>query len=126
LSVAYCRRSPVAFALISESFCEERRRIAKVPRVGRHQRYDHASSRSALLPTDELVSASARPAQLADNLDPFFATQYALAPVVLHQGIDQPLVVGNQLRFNAEAPRIKAQLIEDFGDGVVLFRRAPK
>lgn len=123
----------VAFALISSNhvFVKERRRYRKMPTTDAITRYDQRfEPLRAHLPAHELVGyVGSTGTSWQDNLDPFFATQYAVAPVVLSRRADRPLVVGN---FNLADPTQKPpddpklQLIEDFGDGVMLFRRMPK
>jgi hypothetical protein len=55
----------------------------------------------------------------------YLLAQYSLAPVLLIESTDHELIVGN---FDPEslppAPR-GFRLVRDFGDGVLLFRRAP-
>ncbi|HKQ49826.1 MAG TPA: hypothetical protein VJZ71_17260 [Phycisphaerae bacterium] len=123
----------VAFALISSNrvFVKERKRYRKMPTTDAISRYDRRfEPLRPHLPAHEPVGyVGSTGTRWQDNLDPFFATQYALAPVVLTRRTDRPLVVGN---FNLADPAQKPpgdpklQLIEDFGDGVTLFRRAPK
>ena len=123
----------VAFALISSNrlFVKERRKYRKLPTPDAISRYDRRfETLRAHLPAHEPVGyVGSTGTSWQDNLDPFFATQYALSPVVLTRRADRTLVVGN---FNVADPTQKPpsdpklQLIEDFGDGVMLFRRVPK
>ena len=75
-------------------------------------------------------------AQAADPASPaareafkrYLLTQYALVPILLARGPEGDVVVGD---FTATAPPTVATLpgfvvVEDFGDGVVLFRRLPR
>jgi hypothetical protein len=74
----------------------------------------------------------------ADSEDPltereevkrFYLAQYALAPVIVVAGVDQELVIGNYQDpgRNCRICRSKRfALQEDFGDGVMLFRRAAR
>lgn len=51
----------------------------------------------------------------------YYLAQYALAPLVIDNSRQHALVVGN---FPASLPRdlpVNLQLIEDFGNGVLLF-----
>jgi hypothetical protein len=123
----------VTFALVSSNrvFVKERRKHRKMPTPDAITRYDRRfQSLRAHLPSNEIVGyVGSTGTSWQDNLDPFFATQYALSPVVLVRRTDRPLVVGN---FNVADPTQKLpndprlQLIEDFGDGVMLFRRVPQ
>lgn len=52
---------------------------------------------------------------------PYYLAQYALAPLVLDRSLNHPLVVGN---FSSSAPTAsfeKLRLVQDFGNGVLLF-----
>lgn len=66
---------------------------------------------------------------LSDRMDAvkeYYLTQYALAPVVVHQSPDHDLVVGNFFKAEA-APRLLAAhglvVARDFGEGLMLLRR---
>lgn len=51
----------------------------------------------------------------------YYLTQYALAPLVIDYSPDRPLVIGN---FPASRPSViprDLHLVEDFGNGVMLF-----
>jgi hypothetical protein len=123
----------VAFALLSSNrvFVKERRKYRKMTTPDAitcyDRRFEPLRPRLSAHETAGYVGSTGTSWQ--DNLDPFFATQYALSPVVLSRRADRPLVVGN---FNSADPTQKPpndpklQLIEDFGDGAMLFRRAPK
>jgi hypothetical protein len=75
-----------------------------------------------LLPRHGLVGyVSDRP----ESAREFYLTQYALAPVVVAQNLDTPLVVGNFFEPELSvqvAARHRLTLLRDFGGGVVLFR----
>jgi hypothetical protein len=58
----------------------------------------------------------------------FYLTQYALAPVIVVAGVDRGLVVGNY-RDPGTCRICKSKdfmLAGDFGDGLMLFRRAAR
>jgi hypothetical protein len=60
------------------------------------------------------------------DVNPYFMAQYALCPAILSRRPDQPLDVGN---FGPSDPRPTGEelrVIEDFGDGVLLYRRDSK
>jgi hypothetical protein len=52
----------------------------------------------------------------------FFRAQYALTPEVVWPNIEREYVVGDSI--SPDAPgRLKLQVVEDFGDGLLLLRR---
>jgi len=51
--------------------------------------------------------------------------QYALAPVLLLEGIEPEFVVGNFDPGTVPSTPAGFRIVRDFGDGLVLFRRAP-
>lgn len=56
----------------------------------------------------------------------FYLAQYFLAPVLLEKGSGRELVVGNFRKPVADAEWLASRdliLVQDFGDGVMLFRR---
>jgi hypothetical protein len=52
---------------------------------------------------------------------PYYLAQYALAPLVLDRSLNHPFVVGNFPSNPPAASIEKLRLVEDFGDGVLLF-----
>lgn len=54
----------------------------------------------------------------------YLLAQYSLAPVLLIESAEPDLVVGNFLPGATPAPPAGFQLVRDFGDGLVLFRRS--
>jgi hypothetical protein len=86
--------------------------------------------RSALPPEGVVgyLSEPWRPPHDSDWLKGFFLTQYALAPLVVVDGIAPALVIGN---FRSAGPARYAPdptlvLVRDFGNGVLLFRHQPR
>jgi hypothetical protein len=73
----------------------------------------------------------------ADSEDPltdrqevkrFYLTQYALAPVIVVAGVDRDLVVGNY-RDPGRCRTCRSKdfvLVNDFGQGLMLFRRSTR
>ena len=63
----------------------------------------------------------------AAGVGPYYLTQYALAPLVVDHSLNHPLVVGN---FPASTPSLppepNLQLVQDFGNGVLLFASKDK
>ncbi|OPY07421.1 MAG: hypothetical protein A4E68_01811 [Syntrophaceae bacterium PtaB.Bin095] len=59
----------------------------------------------------------------------YMLTQYTLAPVIVHNSPDRPLVVGNCITGSPD-PVILAKHalvpLRDFGDGLVLYSQGPK
>jgi hypothetical protein len=54
----------------------------------------------------------------------YLLAQYSLAPVLLIESTDHELIVGNFDPGSAPSAPPGFRLVRDFGDGVVLFRRA--
>ncbi|HEX8984384.1 MAG TPA: hypothetical protein VF767_03095 [Bryobacteraceae bacterium] len=60
---------------------------------------------------------------------PFYATQYALAPVVLIPGASRELVVGNFTRPDAitdAATKFRLTIVKDLNNGAVVFRKGAR
>jgi len=57
-------------------------------------------------------------------LSDYYLTQYALAPLIVDDSTNHPLVVGNFPHSPRSQPPDNLNLIKDFGNGVLLF--APK
>jgi hypothetical protein len=55
----------------------------------------------------------------------YLLAQYSLAPVLLIKSTDHDLIVGNFDPGSTPTAPPGFRLVRDFGDGVVLFRRAP-
>jgi hypothetical protein len=82
------------------------------------------------------VLGAAREAGYLSDLDtsgpgtaPFYATQYALAPVVLIPGASRDLVVGNFTRRAAitdAAAKFQLTIVKDFNNGSVVFRKGAR
>jgi hypothetical protein len=53
----------------------------------------------------------------------YLLAQYSLAPVLLIEGTDHELIVGNFFPGSSPPAPPGFRLVRDFGDGVVLFRR---
>lgn len=55
----------------------------------------------------------------------YYFTQYALAPLVVSRSSEQSLVIGNFLPAASVTPAAVTNmvLVQDFGDGIMLFRR---
>lgn len=56
-------------------------------------------------------------------LEDYYLAQYALAPVVVDHSSEHGLVVGNFPGAKAFPPTENLQLVRDFGNGVLLFRK---
>jgi hypothetical protein len=78
---------------------------------------------------NEKIFLYERTLQDVEFLAQYMLTQYTLAPVIVHNSPDHPIVVGNYitgapdpafLRKNALAP------LRDFGDGLILYRKGPQ
>jgi hypothetical protein len=55
----------------------------------------------------------------------YLLAQYSLAPVLLIESTDHELIVGNFYPESLPPAPQGFRLVRDFGDGVLLFRRAP-
>jgi hypothetical protein len=111
------------------------RTIERPDEVSRHEARLQAVKPA--LPGHGLVGyVSDEPAEASDpasaaarqSFKRYLLTQYALVPIVLSRGPDGDLVVGD---FTPSAPGGVAAppgfvMVQDFGGGVVLFRRLPR
>ncbi len=59
----------------------------------------------------------------SDSVADYYLAQYALAPLVLDHSTNHPLVVGNFPVSTPGFPEGDLQLVQDFGDGVLLLQR---
>lgn len=59
----------------------------------------------------------------------YMLTQYTLAPLIVYNSPDHPLVVGNYISGSPDHDFLKRKAlvpIRDFGDGLVLYQKEPK
>jgi hypothetical protein len=59
----------------------------------------------------------------------YILTQYTLAPVIVYNSPDYPLVVGNYIDGSPDPDFLKRKAlipVRDFGDGLVLYQKEPK
>ena len=59
----------------------------------------------------------------------YMLTQYTLAPVIVHNSTDQPLVVGNYITGSPDPAFLRKHALvplRDFGDGLILYRKDSK
>ena len=59
----------------------------------------------------------------------YILTQYTLAPVIVYNSPDYPLVVGNYIDGSPDPGFLKRKAlipVRDFGDGLVLYQKEPK
>lgn len=59
----------------------------------------------------------------------YMLTQYTLAPVIVHNSPDQPLVVGNYITGSPDPAFLAKHALvplRDFGDGLILYRKDSK
>lgn len=119
----------VAFSLFSgiRVFTKEWRQYRRVNQADDVTRYEHRLERLRLqLPPGGVVGFVSTPSVGArGKIDPLYTSQYSLCPVVLSNRSDLPLVIGN---FDAVGPPPLdpgLHLVEDFGDGIMLYRREP-
>ena len=59
----------------------------------------------------------------------YILTQYSLAPVIVYNSPDYPLVVGNYIDGSPDADFLKKNRltsVRDFGDGLILYQKEPK
>ena len=59
----------------------------------------------------------------------YILTQYTLAPVIVYNSPDYPLVVGNYIDGSPDADFLKKNRltpVRDFGDGLILYQKEPK
>ena len=59
----------------------------------------------------------------------YILTQYTLAPVIVYNSPDYPLVVGNYIDGSPDSGFLKRKAlipVRDFGDGLILYQKEPK
>ena len=59
----------------------------------------------------------------------YILTQYTLAPVIVYNSPDYPLVVGNYIDGSPDPGFLKRKAlipVKDFGDGLILYQKEPK
>jgi hypothetical protein len=59
----------------------------------------------------------------------YILTQYTLAPVIVYNSPDYPLVVGNYIDGSPDPGFLKRKAlipVRDFGDGLILYQKEPK
>jgi hypothetical protein len=59
----------------------------------------------------------------------YILTQYTLAPVIVYNSPDYPLVVGNYIDGSPDHGFLKRKAlipVRDFGDGLILYQKEPK
>ena len=59
----------------------------------------------------------------------YILTQYTLAPVIVYNSPDYPLVVGNYIDGSPDQGFLKRKAlipVRDFGDGLILYQKEPK
>jgi hypothetical protein len=78
----------------------------------------------AALPPQGTVGYVGESGAPVDVLGNYYLTQYALAPLVVENSVKHPLVIGNFPKSPPSQPPDDLRVIQDFGDGVLLF--APK
>jgi hypothetical protein len=74
----------------------------------------------AALPAQGTIGYVGEPGAPVDVLGNYYLTQYALAPLILENSPNHPLVVGNFPSSSPQTPD-NLKLIRDFGNGVLLF-----
>ena len=120
-------RTKAAIAiLILGSLLSSARTIFKSPRPG-HFEPDTIAARSderfarlkTRLPSEGVVGYIG---DAGDSATPYYyLTQYALAPLVVDNSIDHALVIGNFPSSQGSRIPHNLQLVEDFGNGVLLL-----
>lgn len=77
----------------------------------------------AALPVHGAVGYVGEAGAPVDVLSDYYLTQYALAPLVVENSTNHPLVIGNFPRSQPSQVPENLKLIQDFGNGVLLFTR---
>jgi len=73
------------------------------------------------LPTHGAVGYVGEAGAPVDVLSDYYLTQYALAPLVVENSTNHPLVIGNFPRSKPSQVPDNLTMIRDFGNGVFLF-----
>jgi len=78
---------------------------------------------------NEKIFLYERTLQDVEFLAQYMLTQYTLAPVIVHNSPDHPLVVGNYITGSPDdglLQKYKLVPARDFGDGLILYRKGPR
>ena len=108
------------------------RLVLDAPRPTRLQDSNRIAQRSdqrfaalkAALPQHAVIGyvGESRTKSGGNALSDYYLTQYALAPLVVDDSPNHPLVVGNfPTALPSQPPSENLQLVKDFGNGVLLF-----
>jgi hypothetical protein len=102
-----------------------KKRVTTALEVERVTEGQLAELRKALLTTGHVgfVSDETKPQHGYIDTKRYYLTQYALAPVVVEPGPTRDWIVGNFKSFDPAQTPDQANVVRDFGDGIILFRR---
>jgi hypothetical protein len=78
---------------------------------------------------NEKIFSYERSLKNVEFLAQYILTQYTLAPVIVYNSPDYPLVVGNYIDGSPDPSFLKRKAlipVRDFGDGLILYQKEPK
>jgi hypothetical protein len=120
------RTTAAAAILVFGSLLSSGRMIFRTPRPG-HFDQDSIASRSdqrfavlkTRLPAEGVVGYVG---ESSDSATPnYYLTQYALAPLIVDNSTDHPIVIGNFPSSHASGVPRNLKLVDDLGNGVLLL-----